>query len=77
MKTTTSDMKKDAKELLYDKTWKGPLAMGIVAIVLAIILNSALFDLLKWLILTVLYIGGIILLGLSAYRWYQMSESKK
>ncbi len=77
MNTSTKGLKSDAQKLLQDEGWKGPLAIGIVALVLAMVLGSILFDALKALIIIVLYIVGICLLGLAAYRAYQQSQSKK
>jgi len=77
MQTSTQGLKDDANSLIHDKGWKGPLTTGIIAILLAIILGSILFDLLKALIIFVLYVGGIALIVLAAYRAYQQSEKKK
>lgn len=77
MNTSTQDLKKDAQTLLHDKGWKGPLTVGIIAILLGIVLNSVLFDLLKALIIFILYVGGIGLIGLAGYRAYQQNEAKK
>ena len=77
MNTSTQNLKQDAETLFHDKGWKGPLTIGIVALVLAMVLGSVLFDALKALIIVILYVGGIGLLGLSAYRAYQQNEAKK
>lgn len=77
MTTSTEKLQKKATTLLEDKGWKGPLVIGAVAILLAIVLNSVLFDVLQALLVAVLYLGGIVLLILAGYRAYQQHEAKK
>lgn len=76
MSITAHDIENEAQHLLADKTWKGHLILGSIILIIAGVISSPVFTLIRSLLEVVLAVGGISLLCYAGYQYYQIQKTK-
>ena len=71
---TLQQREDELNQLLKDKGWKGHITLGVIILVLAVIISSFLFTILRSLIELLFYIAGS---GYILYGIYEYIEKKK
>lgn len=66
--------RQEAQKLLDDKTWKGHLILGSIALLLAGVVSSPVFTLVRGLLELILGLGGLFYIGWALYQWYLLQE---
>ena len=76
MAITSKDLREAATRLAQDKTWKGHLVLGIILLLIAAVVSSPLFIIVRELLVLILGLGGFVLIGWAIYQYVQSQEKK-
>jgi hypothetical protein len=76
MTLNRKDFEQEAQQLLADKTWKGHVILGVIILIVAAVVSSPVFVLVRALLEIVLTLGGLGLVGWGIYQYMQAKEIK-
>lgn len=74
MAINRQEVEGETRRMIANKTWKGRLIQGLVALFLAGLISSPVFTLVRALLEVLLGAGGIVLIGWALYQWYLLQE---